>query len=158
VADAPDGDGRAIRAAVVSSRAVGSGLAVGVARVTHLSLGLLSYPVGDLAGSRRVRLPDRLPMSQTVSGRIAQRLDFVGSISTVADLLKIGQHRHGRTMPACKLRQPPDCRCRLDDLRSIRAMITAMDAGCDDLLACARADSCPLRFGDIGRLPGIQQT
>jgi hypothetical protein len=38
-------------------------------------------------------------------------------------------------MPACKLRQPPDCRCRLDDLRIIHAiLITAMDAGCDDLM------------------------
>src|SRR5215204_919907 len=104
-------------------RAFGSGLAVGVARVTHLSLGLLSFPVGDLAGSRRVRLPDRLPMSQTVSGRIAQLLDFVGSIRPWLISSRSESTATVVPMPACKLRQPPDCRCRLNDLRIIHAIL-----------------------------------
>jgi DNA-binding transcriptional MerR regulator len=64
---------------------------------------------------------------------------------------------HGRTdagLLAHAAAKIAEIDARIDDLRIIRAsLITAMEAGCDDLMACARTDSCPLPFTDIGRLP-----
>ena len=42
---------------------------------------------------------------------------------------------------------------RINDLQVMRAgLITAMmGAGCDDLIACARTDSCPLPFTGLAR-------
>ena len=41
---------------------------------------------------------------------------------------------------------------RIDDLVLIRAtLVTAMEAGCDDLMVCARTDNCPLPFTGLAR-------
>ncbi len=37
---------------------------------------------------------------------------------------------------------------------AIRAnLVTAMEAGCDDLMTCATTNGCPLPFAEIARLP-----
>jgi hypothetical protein len=39
---------------------------------------------------------------------------------------------------------------RIDDLQIIRTtLLTAIDAGCDDLVACVDSDCCALPFADI---------
>jgi hypothetical protein len=78
-------------------RTVGSGLAVGVARVTHLSLGAAVVP-----GRRPGRLQARTASgpAANVSDRIraySADLRFRWKHSSLADLLKIGQHRQSRT-------------------------------------------------------------
>jgi DNA-binding transcriptional MerR regulator len=81
--------------------------------------------------------------------KAAQRLGF--TLDEVADLLRMGRHRH-RTGPDAglqaharvKLAQIED---RIADLETIRENLrTALDAGCDDLTVCASAECCPLPF------------
>jgi DNA-binding transcriptional MerR regulator len=64
---------------------------------------------------------------------------------------------HGRTdagLQAHAAAKIAEIDARIDDLRIIRAsLITAVEAGCDDLMTCSRTDSCPLPFSDIGRMP-----
>ncbi len=81
----------------------------------------------------------------------AQRLGF--TLDEVADLLEAGQRR-GRnqrlqTRAQLKLIEVEE---RLADLNTIRdSLIAAIDAGCDDLHACAGNDCCPIPFYEITR-------
>ncbi len=78
--------------------------------------------------------------------KAAQRLGF--SLDEVADLLKVGR-RHGRDASLqdrarAKLAEVED---RIADLATIRAtLLAALEAGCDDLHACATIDCCPIPF------------
>ena len=114
--------------------------------------GLLAEPDRS-PGGHRLYPPEAVTVLRVI--KAAQRLGF--SLDEVADLLKTGQHRHGRTyagLQAHAAAKIAEIDARIDDLRIIRAsLITAMEAGCDDLMACARTDSCPLPFTDIGRMP-----
>jgi DNA-binding transcriptional MerR regulator len=114
--------------------------------------GLLAEPDRS-PGGHRLYPPEAVTVLRVI--KAAQRLGF--SLDEVADLLKTGQHRHGRTdsgLQAHAAAKIAEIDARIDDLRIIRAsLITAMEAGCDDLMACARTDSCPLPFTDIGRIP-----
>jgi MerR family mercuric resistance operon transcriptional regulator len=138
-----------------------------------VTAGLRAGQVADAAGVNRQTLryyerrgllqaPDRSPGGhrlyphQTVTQlrviKAAQRLGF--SLDEVADLLEAGQHRHGGRPDAglqararVKLAEVDD---RIEDLRTIRAnLVAALDAGCDDLIACAAAACCPIPFVDI---------
>ncbi len=81
--------------------------------------------------------------------KAAQRLGF--TLDEVADLLEAGQRR-GRnqglqTRARLKLVEVEE---RLADLNTIRdSLIEAIDAGCDDLHACAGSDCCPIPFYKI---------
>ena len=112
--------------------------------------GLLAEPDRS-PGGHRLYPPEAVTVLRVI--KAAQRLGF--SLDEVADLLKTGQHRHGRTdagLQAHAATKIAEIQARIDDLRIIRAsLITAMEAGCDDLMACATTDICPLPFTDIGR-------
>jgi DNA-binding transcriptional MerR regulator len=114
--------------------------------------GLLAEPDRS-PGGHRLYPPEAVTVLRVI--KAAQRLGF--SLDEVADLLKTGQHRHDRTdagLQAHAAAKIAEIDGRIDDLRIIRAsLLTAMEAGCDDLMACAKTDSCPLPFTDIGRMP-----
>jgi DNA-binding transcriptional MerR regulator len=116
--------------------------------------GLLAEPDRS-PGGHRLYPPEAVTVVRVI--KAAQRLGF--SLDEVTDLLKTGRHRHGRNdagLQAHAAAKIAEIDARIDDLRIIRAsLITAMEAGCDDLMACARTDSCPLPFTDIGRLPAV---
>lgn len=81
--------------------------------------------------------------------RAAQRLGF--TLDEVADLLELGRHRHGTAVDAGLQQRARekllDVEQRIGDLMTIRDNLTAaLDAGCDDLLACASAECCPIPF------------
>ena len=48
---------------------------------------------------------------------------------------------------------------RITDLVTIRDNLrAALDAGCDDLIACAGTDCCPIPFATITTRPGVGVT
>lgn len=84
--------------------------------------------------------------------KTAQRLGF--TLDEVADLLSVGQHRHGRRIdPGLQVR----ARLKLDeideriaDLAVIKANLqAALDAGRDDITLCATTDCCPIPFAEL---------
>ena len=115
--------------------------------------GLLAEPVRS-PGGHRVYPPEAVTVLRVI--KAAQRLGF--TLEEVADLLEVGRHRHGRRVDAglqerakVKLVEVEE---RIADLVTIRENLTAaLDAGCDDLVACASADCCPIPFVDITTRP-----
>ena len=88
--------------------------------------------------------------------KAAQRLGF--TLEEIAELLELGRHRHRKRADAGLQRRARDKLVevdqRIDDLVEIRGRLNAaLDAGCDDLLACAAADCCPIPFETIGHHP-----
>jgi DNA-binding transcriptional MerR regulator len=110
--------------------------------------GLLA-PERSPGGHRRYP-PEAITVLRVI--KAAQRLGF--TLDEVADLLDLGRHRHGRRVDA-GLQQRAEVKLveveeRIADLVTIRENLeAALDAGCDDLLACAAADCCPIPFEDI---------
>ena len=86
--------------------------------------------------------------------KTAQRLGF--TLEEVAELVDLGRHRHGRKLDtglqsraAAKL---AEIEAKIADLQVIASTLrTAIDAGCDDLVACAASSCCPLPFADLDR-------
>ena len=111
--------------------------------------GLLSHPARS-PGGHRLYAPETVTVLRVI--KAAQRLGF--SLDEVADLLRMGQHRHGRKDDAglqeharTKL---AEVEARIEDLNTIRTnLLNALDAGCDDLTVCASSRCCPLPFADI---------
>lgn len=98
--------------------------------------------------------------------KAAQRLGF--TLDEVADLLELGRHRHGKLVDAGlqqrareKLLEVEE---RITDLEAIRDNLSAaIDAGCDDLVACASAECCPIPFTAItihpaGAAPAVEES
>jgi DNA-binding transcriptional MerR regulator len=84
--------------------------------------------------------------------KAAQRLGF--TLGEVADLLRMGQHRHGKQVEPGLQAQAriklAEVEARIEDLTTIRTnLLTALDAGCDDLNICATTECCPLPFVDL---------
>ena len=111
--------------------------------------GLLAEPDRGLGG-HRVYPPEAITVLRVI--KVAQRLGF--SLAEVADLLDAGRHRHGARpdaglhgRAAAKLVEMEQ---KIADLGVIRDTLrAALDAGCDDLLACAGSSCCPLPFADL---------
>lgn len=107
--------------------------------------GLLEEPVRSPGGHRLY------PQSAVTTLRVikaAQRLGF--TLDEVADLIEVGRHRHGRapeglqSQARVKLAAVDE---RIADLQTIREnLISALDAGCDDLATCAASECCPIPF------------
>ncbi|MEU2631349.1 MerR family transcriptional regulator [Kitasatospora sp. NPDC007106] len=105
--------------------------------------------------------PDRSPGGHRLYGeetvtvlrviKAAQRLGF--TLDEVADLLEAGRHRHGRPVPGLQERAAAklaEVDARIADLTVVRgALVAAVDAGCDDLIACAGSTCCPIPFTDL---------
>ncbi|MEH0929756.1 MerR family transcriptional regulator [Micromonospora sp. CPCC 205558] len=111
--------------------------------------GLLAEPQRSLGGHR-------LYPAETVTVlkviKSAQRLGF--TLDDVADLLDAGQHRHGRRpdagLQARAHAKLAEVEAKIADLRIIAGTLrAAVDAGCDDLVACAGQPCCPIPFATI---------
>ena len=115
--------------------------------------GLLAEPDRS-PGGHRLYPPEAVTVLRVI--KAAQRLGF--SLDEVADLLEVGRRRHGRRVDAglqervrAKLVEVEE---RIRDLVTIRENLTAaLDAGCDDLIACASAECCPIPFVAIATRP-----
>ncbi len=112
--------------------------------------GLLEPPERSLGGHRLY--PSEVVTHLKVI-KTAQRLGF--SLNEVAELLKTGGHRHGRrghaglqALAAAKLAEVEQ---KITDLTAMRDRLReGMNAGCDDLIACADSPHCPLPFAGLG--------
>ena len=113
--------------------------------------GLLTEPRRSLGG-HRLYPPETVTTMRVI--KAAQRLGF--TLDEVADLLDLGRHRHTaepglRSRAASKL---AEVEASIADLRVVAGTLrTAVDAGCDDLAACAADPSCPIPFSGLGASP-----
>jgi len=77
-------------------------------------------------------------------------------IVTILVPVPAGRHQHGapeglQSRAAAKLTEINE---KIADLEVIRdSLITARDAGCDDLIQCADEECCPIPFVQIGTRP-----
>jgi len=116
--------------------------------------GLLAEPVRSPGGHRLY--PARALTTLRVI-KTAQRLGF--TLDEVAELVDLGRHRHGggRRRPERGLQQRAaakltEIESKIADLEIIATTLrAAIDAGCDDLTACAASSCCPLPFADLDR-------
>ena len=120
--------------------------------------GLLAQPRRS-PGGHRLYDADSVTTLRVI--KAAQRLGF--TLEEVAELLEVGRHRHrypgARSGDAglqargrAKLAEVEE---RITDLVTIRDNLrAALDAGCDDLIACAGTDCCPIPFATITTRPG----
>jgi MerR family transcriptional regulator, mercuric resistance operon regulatory protein len=108
--------------------------------------GLLAEPDRSLGG-HRLYPPEAVTALRVI--KAAQRLGF--TLDEVAELLAAGQHGHGEAglqeRAGAKLAEVD---AKIADLQVIRAtLLAALDAGCDDLVACAASPCCPLPFAEL---------
>jgi DNA-binding transcriptional MerR regulator len=118
--------------------------------------GLLAAPDRTLGG-HRVYSAEAVTLLRVI--KTAQRLGF--TLAEVAELLETGSHHHGRrpaevqSRAAAKLAEVEQ---KIVDLTVIRDTLReAIDAGCDDLIACAGSPGCPLPFTDLVLTGGTDQ-
>ncbi|MGC5022386.1 MerR family transcriptional regulator [Micromonospora sp. DT47] len=113
--------------------------------------GLLAEPRRSLGGHR-------LYPAETVTVlrviKAAQRLGF--TLDEVADLLDTARHRHRRPadagLQARAQAKLAEVEAKIADLRVIAGTLrAAVDAGCDDLMACAGSACCPIPFATLGQ-------
>jgi DNA-binding transcriptional MerR regulator len=112
--------------------------------------GLLAQPVRSPGGHRDY--PDgALSMLRIIKS--AQRLGF--TLDEVAELVDLGRHRHVRRRGSLQARAKgklTEIEQKIADLQVIAATLrSAIDAGCDDLTACAATECCPIPFDGLGR-------
>lgn len=105
--------------------------------------GLLAEPERSLGG-HRLYPAEAVTVLRTI--KAAQRLGF--TLDEVADLLAVGRPRrydHGlRGRARSKL---AEVESRIADLEAIAGTLrAAIQAGCDDLVACAAEPCCPIPF------------
>jgi MerR family mercuric resistance operon transcriptional regulator len=139
-----------------------------------MSTGLRSSQVAEAAGvnrqtlryyERRGLLPEperslgghRLYQDQAVTVlrviKATQRLGF--TLDEIAELLDTGRHRHGQRLEAGlhvrATEKLTEVQNRIADLQVIATTLrAAIDAGCEDLIACAGSPSCPIPFAALG--------
>lgn len=108
--------------------------------------GLLRPPARS-AGGHRLYDVDAVRDVRTI--KAAQRLGF--SLDEVADLLTASRRGHrGAGLQARAREKLREIDCRIADLVAIRdSLHAAIEAGCDDLHACATSDCCPLSPVDV---------
>ncbi|MCO8275919.1 MerR family transcriptional regulator [Actinoplanes sp. TRM 88003] len=111
--------------------------------------GLLAEPERS-PGGHRLYPPDAVFVLKVI--KAAQRLGF--TLDEVADLLAAGGHRHGRADAGLQERartKLAEVEARIADLDVIASTLrAAVDAGCDDLVACAGQPCCPIPFAPLG--------
>lgn len=115
--------------------------------------GLLAEPTRSLGG-HRVYSSEAVTVIRVI--KAAQRLGF--TLDEAAELLEAGRHRHGRRSRGLQERAAGkivEVEQKIADLELIRSSLQlAMDAGCDDLIACAGSECCPIPFIELVRTPG----
>jgi DNA-binding transcriptional MerR regulator len=116
--------------------------------------GLLPEPDRS-AGGHRLYDPAAVTVLRVIKG--AQRLGF--TLDEVADLLEVGRLRHRGRRPDPGLQAQAraklaEVEARLADLTSVKqTLVAALDAGCDDLVACAGSECCPIPFAELAQGP-----
>jgi MerR family mercuric resistance operon transcriptional regulator len=113
--------------------------------------GLLTEPQRSLGG-HRLYPAEAVTVLRII--KATQRLGF--TLDEVADLLDAGRHRHGRRRePGLHERAEAkltEVQAKIADLQVIAETLrAALDAGCDDLLACATTSCCPIPFATINQ-------
>ena len=113
--------------------------------------GLLAEPARS-PGGHRLYPAEAVTVLRVI--KAAQRLGF--TLEEIAELLEYGKHRHGRRVDAGLQARAEgklvEVESRIEDLVVIRDNLTsALAAGCDDLVACANSDCCPLPFTDLAK-------
>src|SRR5262245_7866588 len=117
--------------------------------------GLLARPQRSLGGHREYP-PEAVTVLRVI--KAAQRLGF--TLDEVADLLEAGRHRHGLRreagLAARAASKLAELDARIADLTVIRTtLLAALEAGCDDLVACAGIPECPLPFAELAADPKL---
>lgn len=109
--------------------------------------GLLARPDRSLGG-HRLYPPEAVTVLRVI--KAAQRLGF--TLDEVADLLAAG-HRHGDAdagLPDRARAKLTEIEEKIADLQVIAGTLrAAVDAGCDDLIACAGRPCCPIPFAAL---------
>ena len=108
--------------------------------------GLLHEPDRTLGG-HRLYPPEAVTVLRVI--KAAQRLGF--TLDEVADLLEVSHLRADRRADAglqARARvKLAEVDAKLLELNTVRDTLRmALDAGCDDLIACAESPCCPLPF------------
>jgi MerR family mercuric resistance operon transcriptional regulator len=110
--------------------------------------GLLAEPDRSLGGHRLYPV-EAVTVLRVI--KAAQRLGF--TLEEVAELIDAGRHRHGRPDSGLRSRAQAklaEVQTKIADLEVIAgALRSAVDAGCDDLMACAGEPCCPIPFATI---------
>ena len=111
--------------------------------------GLLAEPDRSLGGHRLYQA-EAVTVLRVI--KAAQRLGF--TLDEVADLLDTGRHHHSRRHDAGlhsrAKKKLAEVEGRIADLQVIAGTLrAALDAGCDDLVACAGEPCCPIPFATL---------
>ena len=110
--------------------------------------GLLQQPARTLGG-HRLYPEESVAVLRVI--KAAQRLGF--TLEEVAELLAAGRHPHGRRPEALQARAAgklAEVEAKIAELTVIRDTLrAALEAGCEDLTACAATVGCPLPFADL---------
>ncbi len=135
----------------MSMRAGQIAAAAGVNRETlryYERRGLLPAPDRSLGG-HRLYDDDAVVTLRVI--KAAQRLGF--TLDEVADLIEVGRTRGRHSgLQARAQAKLDEVEGRIKDLSTIRkTLVAALDAGCDDLHACASSDCCPIPFVGLSR-------
>jgi MerR family transcriptional regulator, mercuric resistance operon regulatory protein len=111
--------------------------------------GLLGEPERSLGG-HRLYPEEAVTVLRVI--KAAQRLGF--TLEEVAELIDAGRHRHGRDtdtgLQSRAQTKLAEVEAKIADLQVIAGTLrAALDAGCDDLVACAGEPCCPIPFATI---------
>jgi MerR family mercuric resistance operon transcriptional regulator len=122
--------------------------AAGVGRETlryYERRGLIAAPDRSLGGHRRYP-PETVAVLRAV--RAAQRLGF--TLAEIGDLLAAGTRRADAGLRARAAAKLEEVERRMADLAVVAGTLReALDAGCDDLAACAADADCPIPFAEL---------
>lgn len=114
--------------------------------------GLLAEPDRTLGGHRQYP-PTAVTTIRVI--KAAQRLGF--TLGEVEELLDAGRHRHGARDASLQARAAAklaEVEAKIRDLDVVRDTLrSALEAGCDDLVACSVTPGCPLPFAELAAPP-----
>lgn len=110
--------------------------------------GLIAEPRRS-PGGHRAYPPETVTLLGVI--KTAQRLGF--TLQEVAELIETATHRHrrpGSGLAARAAAKLAEVEAKIADLNVISGTLRrTLDAGCDDLVACAGEPGCPLPFADL---------
>lgn len=102
--------------------------------------GLIAEPPRTLGG-HRLYAPGTVAVLRAIRG--AQRLGF--TLDEIAGLIGAGRRRRPDGLSARATAKLAEVEAELAELAAVRDTLrAALDVGCEDLLACAGAERCPL--------------
>ncbi|WP_242883351.1 MerR family transcriptional regulator [Actinomadura litoris] len=110
--------------------------------------GLIAEPARSLGG-HRLYPAETVTLLRVI--KTAQRLGF--TLEEIGELLETGAHRHRPAETGLAARAQAklaEVEARIADLEVIAGSLReALNAGCDDLMACSREPRCPLPFAEL---------